>query len=160
MDDLRSSNAILLGSVDSNPWVELFQQQLNFRFSYNPKSDTHPIIVNQHPLAGEKPIYINDDVGPWHNTYGTIAYLSNLDGTGHILLVGGLNMAGTQTAADFLLDPDLMRPVLEHARAPNGTIRPFEILVETSAVAANASRPCVLSERVASLLLPARMNAQ
>lgn len=115
MDDLRSSNAILLGSVDSNPWVELFQQQLNFRFSYNPKSDKHPIIINQHPLAGEKPVYVNDHVGPWLNTYGTIAYLTNLDGTGHILLVGGLNMAGTQTAADFLLDPGLMQSVLEHA---------------------------------------------
>lgn len=37
------------------------------------------------------------------------------------MLVGGLNMAGTQTAADFLLDPGLMQPVLEHARALNGS---------------------------------------
>ncbi len=44
-----------------------------------------------------------------------------------------------------------MKPILEHARAANGTIRPFEILVETSTVAANASRPRVVSERIAPL---------
>lgn len=151
MDDLRSANAILLGSVDSNPWTELFQEQLNFRFSYKPKTDTAPFIINQHPLAGEQPVYANDQVGPWHNTFGTIAYQANLDGSGHVLLVGGLTMAGTQAAADFLLDPALMQPILEHAKASNGTIRSFEILIETSTVAANASRPHVLSERIGSL---------
>ncbi len=105
MDDLRSGNAILLGSIDSNPWTELFQEQLNFRFSYNPKTDASPVIINQHPLAGEQSIYANDHVGSWHNTFGAIAYQSGLDGTGHVLLVGGLTMAGTQAAADFLLDP-------------------------------------------------------
>jgi hypothetical protein len=149
MDDLRSSNAILLGSVDSNPWVELFEQQLNFRFSFSPKSDTAPIIINQNPLAGEQSVYANRHMGSWHNTFGRIAYLPNLDGTGHVLLVGGLNMAGTQAAGDFVLNPALMQPTLDHARAPNGSIRPFEILIETDNVAANASRPHVASERIA-----------
>jgi hypothetical protein len=71
MDDLRSGNAILLGSVDSNPWEQLFEQQLNFRFSFGPKSDTAPVIVNQHSLAGEQPIYANRHVGSWQkqNTF-------------------------------------------------------------------------------------------
>ena len=98
--------------MDSNPWGELFQQQLNFRFSYKSESDTHPVIMNQHPLAGEKPIYINDYFGSSYNTYATIAYLPNLDGTGHVLLIGGLSMAGTQAAADFVLDSGLMQPIL------------------------------------------------
>jgi hypothetical protein len=149
MDDLRSSNAILLGSVDANPWVGLFEQQLNFRFSFDPKSDSAPIILNQHPRAGEQPVYANHHDGSWHNTFGRIAYLSNLDGTGHVLLLGGLNMAGTQAAGEFVLNPALMRPILDHAKGPNGTIRPFEILIATSNVAANASSPHVVSERVA-----------
>jgi hypothetical protein len=149
MDDLRSSNAILLGSVDANPWVGLFEQQLNFRFSFNPKSDSAPVILNQHPLAGEQPVYANHHDGSWHNTFGRIAYLPNLDGTGHVLMVGGLNMAGTQAAGEFVLNPALMRPILDHAKGPNGSIRPFEILIATSNVAANASSPHVVSERVA-----------
>ena len=151
MDDLRSGNAILLGSIDSNPWVELFEQQMNFRFVYSPKVDTAPFIVNQHPLAGEQSLYANEHGSPMHNTYGTLTYLPNLDGSGHILLIGGLNMAGTQAAGDFLMNPALMQPTLDHARATNGTIRPFEILIETSTVAANASRSRVVSERIAPL---------
>jgi hypothetical protein len=151
MDDVRSGNAILLGSVDANPWVGLFEQQLNFRFSFNPNSDSAPVIMNQHPLAGEQPVYANHHNGSWHGTFGRIAYLPNLDGTGHVLLVGGLNMAGTQAAGEFVLNSTLMRPTLDHATAPNGAIRPFEILIETSNVAANASSPHVVSERVAPL---------
>jgi hypothetical protein len=149
MDDVRSDNAILLGSVDANPWVGLFERQLNFRFSFDPKSDSAPVILNQHPLAGEQLVYANHHDGSWHSTFGRIAYLPNLDGSGHILLIGGLNMAGTQAAGEFVLNPDLMRPTLDHARGPNGSIRPFEILIETSNVAANASSPRVVSERVA-----------
>ncbi len=148
MDDVRSGNAILLGSVDANPWVGLFEQQLNFRFSFDPKRDTAPVILNQHPRAGEQPVYANHHDGSWHNTFGRIAYLSNLDGSGHILLVGGLNMAGTQAAGEFVLNPALMRPILDHAKGPSGNIRPFEILIATSNVAANASSPHVVSERV------------
>jgi hypothetical protein len=151
MDDVRSGNAILLGSVDSNPWVGLFEQQLNFRFSFDPKSDSAPIIINQRPLAGEQPVYTTHHNGSWHGTFGRIAYLPNLDGTGHVLLVGGLNMAGTQAAGEFVLNPTLMQPTLDHARGSNGRLRPFEILIETSNVAANASSPHVVSERVAPL---------
>lgn len=148
MDDLRSGNAILLGSVDSDPWEQLFQQQLNFQFTFSPKSDTAPRIVNEHPMPGEQQVYANRHLGDWHNTFGVIAYLPNLDGAGHILLVGGLNMAGTQAAGDFVLNPALMKPVLDHARSANGSLRSFEILVETDNVAANASRPHVVSERI------------
>lgn len=149
MDDVRSGNAILLGSVDANPWVGLFEQQLNFRFSFDPKSDSAPVIINQHPRAGEQRVYANHHDGSWHNTFGRIAYLSNLDGSGHVLLLGGLNMAGTQAAGEFVLNPALMRPILDHAKGPKGNIRPFEVLIATSNVAANASSPQVVSERVA-----------
>jgi hypothetical protein len=41
-----------------------------------------------------------------------------------------------------------MQSVLEHASSPSGVIRPFEILIETGNIAANASSPRVLSERI------------
>jgi hypothetical protein len=150
-DDLRSGNAILMGSPDANPWVELFQPQLNFRFSFNPKQDPAPLIVNKHPLPGESAIYSRNAKDPTYATYGVIAYVPNLDGTGHVLIVEGINMAGTQAAGTFLLNPSLMRPTLEHARGPHGSIRSFEILIQTLSVAANASRPQVISERIAPI---------
>jgi hypothetical protein len=148
MDNLRAGNAILLGSADSNPWASLFEQQLDFRFSFDPKKRGAPIIINQHPLAGEQPIYMNDYDGPWHKTYGTISWLPNLDGTGHVLLVAGIDMAGTQAAGSFVLNPSLMKPILDRAKAPDGSIRSFEVLIESNNIAANASRPHAVVERI------------
>jgi hypothetical protein len=148
MDNLRSGNAILLGSADSNPWASMFEQQLNFRFFFDPKKGATPVIVNQHPLAGEQPVYANDYDGPWRKTYGTISWLPNLDGTGKVLLIAGINMAGTQAAGSFVLNPSLMKPVLDRAKSPDGNIRPFEILIESNNVAANASRPRAVAERI------------
>jgi hypothetical protein len=154
MGDLRSGNTILLGSADSNPWVELFQQQLNFGFSYNPKNlDAAPIILNRHPLEGERGAYFENDLNePLHNTYGLIAYMPNLDGTGHVLLVEGIDMPGTQAAGAFLLNPSLMSPVLARAAGSNSTIRPFELLIETGNVATDASRLRLVSERISPAL--------
>jgi len=151
IDDLRSGNVILLGSSDANPWVELFQQQLNFRFVSSAPPGGSPVIVNQKPLPGERPTYASEANDPLHQTYGVIAYLPNLDGTGHVLIVEGVNMAGTQAAGAFLLSPALMQPVLERALSPNGAIRPFEVLLSTNDVAANASRPQVVSEHIGTL---------
>jgi hypothetical protein len=148
MDNLRSGNAILLGSADSNPWASLFEQQLNFRFSYDPRKRRAPVILNRHPLAGEQQVYRNDYQGPWHRTYGTVSWQANLDGAGHVLLIAGIDMAGTEAAGAFVLNPSLMKPILNRARTPDGAIRSFELLIESDNVAANASRPQVVVERI------------
>jgi hypothetical protein len=44
-----------------------------------------------------------------------IAVTSNLDGTGHVLLIEGINMAGTEAAADYLFS-DASREFLSQIR--------------------------------------------
>ena len=148
IDDLRTDNVILIGSIEGNPWVDLFQRQLNFRFLHGAEFGGSGTITNQHPLPGERPTYASEPNDPLLRTYGVIAYVPNLAGTGHVLLIEGVNMAGTQAAGEFLLNPAQMQPALERAKGPNGVIRPFEILIATDNIAANASQPHVLSERV------------
>jgi hypothetical protein len=148
MDDLHSGNVILMGSNDADPWVDLFQQQLNFRFSRGADFGGSGVITNRHPLNGEHENYASEPNDPLLRTYGVIAFVPNLDGTGHALLIEGVNMAGTQAAGDFLLSPVQMQPVLERARGANGVIGPFEVLIETDNIAANASQPHVVSERI------------
>jgi hypothetical protein len=91
LDDLKQSNVILLGSSDANPWVELFQKDLNFQFEYQPRTAT-VIIHNLHPIAGEKSIYETDQTDSAHSTFGVIAVTSNLDRSGHVLLIEGINI--------------------------------------------------------------------
>jgi len=145
MDDLRNGNAILIGSIEANPWIELFQPQLNFRFSINAGSDKPSGIVNSHPRTGESLIY--GTPGQDH-TYGLIAYVPNLNSTGHVLIVGGLNTAGTQAATTFLLTPSLMEPTLRHAKVAGGGFQSFELLVGAGNIASNASTPRMILERI------------
>ena len=151
MDDLKSSNAILIGSADSNPWVELFQPPLNFHFSSGGAYGGSATIINRHPLPGEKPTYASITGDPAQNTYGVIAYLPNLGGTGHVLIIEGINMAGTQAAGEFLLNSAAMQSVLQRATSPSGELRSFEVLLGTNSIAANSSQSRVLSERLTGL---------
>jgi hypothetical protein len=146
LDDLKQSNVILLGSVGANPWVELFQKDLNFRFEPQHNED-RTIIRNIHPMAGEKPFYETDQTDPARTTFGVIAVTSNLDGTGHVLLIEGINMAGTEAAADYLFS-DASKALLSQIFDSRGNMLPFEVLLETSNIGANAPRPEIISQRI------------
>jgi hypothetical protein len=146
MEDLKHSNAILLGSEHTNPWVELFQKDVNFTLEYKPEVDDSAVL-NKHPLAGESAVYKNAWAEDSHRTYTVLAYLPSLDGMGHVVLLEGLNMAGTQAAADFLLNERTIAPVLTKAQLPDGTLQPFELLLETSSIGANSPEARVVAER-------------
>jgi hypothetical protein len=146
MEDLKHSNAILLGSQHTNPWVELFQKDMNFVLAYQPEVDDS-FVLNRHPLAGESAIYKNAWADDSHRTYTVLAYIPSLDGVGHVILVEGLNMAGTQAAADFLLNDRTISPILKKAMHADGTIQPFELLLETNSIGANAPEARVIAER-------------
>jgi hypothetical protein len=146
MDDLRTGNAILIGSDEANPWIELFGPQLHFRFRFDPDPDKPSGFVNLYPRRGEAAIYTTK--GQEEQTYGIVAYLPNLTNSGHVLIVGGLNAAGTQAAAAFLLDPSSMMPILQRARTAHGDLQPFELLVGAGNVATNASTPHVVLQRI------------
>ena len=146
LDDLKQSNVILSGSSDANPWVELFQKDLNFQFEYQPKTAT-VIIRNLHPIAGEKSIYETDQTDPAHSTFGVIAVTPNLDRSSRVLLIEGINMAGTKAAADYLFS-DASASFLSRVFDAMGNLQPFEVLVETSNIGANAPRPQIISQRI------------
>jgi hypothetical protein len=144
MDDLRAGNAVLIGSNEANPWIELFQSRMNFRFSVHPGTDQSGI-VNSHQRAGENALY---GASGQDHTYGLIAFVPNLTSTGHVLIVGGLNTAGTEAATTFLLTPSLMMPTLERAKGVHGGLQPFELVIGAGNVAANASSPQLILERI------------
>jgi hypothetical protein len=146
LDDLKQSNVILLGSSDANPWVELFQKDLNFQFEYQSKTST-VIIHNLHPIAGEKSIYETDETDPAHSTFGVIAVTSNLDRRGRVLLIEGINMAGTEAAADYLFS-DASASFLTRVLDSKGNMQSFEVLVETSNIGASAPRAQIISQRI------------
>ena len=146
MEDLKHSNAIFLGSIHSNPWVELFQRDLNFVLEYRPEVD-NSVVVNRHPMRGESDIYKNAWDDDSRLTYAVLALVPSLDGKGYVILLEGLNMAATQAAADFLLNEQAMNPILKNARRLDGTLLPFELLLETTSIAANSPEVRMIAAR-------------
>jgi hypothetical protein len=151
MEDLKDSNAILLGSTYSDPWVELFQKSLNFEFDYEPRPNAS-FIVNKHPEVGESSVYTNDATTPSHRTYAVVALVPNLNNTGWVLIVEGLTMAGTQAATDILFSREEMRPVLEKAAVGNGKLKPFELLIETRSFGSSSPQAKIIASRIYSKL--------
>jgi hypothetical protein len=146
MDDIKHSNVILIGSVYSNPWVELFEEKLNFQFDYKSFA-TFDAIVNKHPRSGEPALFHNHSDGNSNKTYAVMAFLPNLDGNGRVLILEGLTMAGTEAAEDLLFDENSMTPILEKARTPDGSLKPFELLIETAGITADAPTARVIASR-------------
>jgi len=147
MEDLKDANVILLGSSFSNPWAELFEKNMNFQFLYQPHPNVS-MIVNKRPQAGELLAYQNDATGPSHRTYAVIALVPNLNNTGWVLLAEGLTMAGTQAAVDTLFNQDAMRPLLGQFTNADGSLNPFEILIETRSFGSESPQAGVVATRV------------
>jgi hypothetical protein len=56
-------------------------------------------------------------------------------------------MAGTEAAADYLFS-DASASFLSRVFDAEGNLQPFEVLVETSNIGANAPRPQIVSQRI------------
>jgi hypothetical protein len=147
LDDLKNGNVILIGSEDSNPWASLAQQDANFRI-LDDQGMQGARILNTHPNPGEAASYVSHWNQPAHETYALIEYMPNLSGAGHTLLLQGLDVAGTQAAAEALLHPSAIAPVIEKALRSDGTLRPFEILLRATSIASNAAGTQVVSYRI------------
>jgi hypothetical protein len=147
MDDLKDGNAILLGAIHTDPWVSLLQEKLNFQFSCGKHVDDC-FILNTHPAAGERSVYRIAPDDPSHETYAIVALLPNLGQTGKILLIEGLNVAGTEAAANLVLDDPTMRSILGQIKLHDGSLKPFELLIETKTVDAQALPAQVICRRL------------
>jgi hypothetical protein len=148
MDDLKTGNVVLIGSIGSNPWASIVQRDLNFRIEYN-REMQQAWVVNTHPQRGEADRYESKWDETAHPTYAVISYQPNLSGNGHMLLIQGLDVAGTQAAAEALLRGDQLAPVLQAATRSNSELRPFEVLLQSTSIESNAANTRVIAFRTA-----------
>ena len=74
-DSVKRDNVILIGSRKSNPWVDLFTDEMNFLVRYDASLD-QSFVENLHPRAGEQAQYAQP-ADPYASLgYGVIAYLA------------------------------------------------------------------------------------
>jgi hypothetical protein len=147
LDDLKNANAIILGSVGSNPWAGLSDNKANFSIVYRDGMGA-ATILNKKPMPGELSEYVSHWNEPAHETFALISFLPSLGGDGHVLFVQGLDVAGTQAAGEALLRPELIAPILKDATRPDGTLRNFEILLRATSIESSATGTSVIGTRI------------
>ena len=141
VNDLKSSNVILSGSQDADPWIELFEPQMNFVL----RDDlAHGIrsFWNRRPHSGERNDYVVKQ-----DEYGVLAYLPNLSRTGNVLIVEGTSVAGTQAISDFLFSGNSLDSFLRTIARKDGSMPHFEILLKSRPLEGSASGSQIVAFR-------------
>lgn len=135
--DFSNGDAVLLGSRRSDPWVELFEPHMNFVLDQDAKLKG-PSFQNRSPKPGESKAY---SAGNWtgvkgsEESYAVAALRPNLEGTGHVLILEGLDMEGTEAAGEFVCNPEKFGALLRATGATReAVLKPFEALIKIRAI--------------------------
>ena len=148
-NDFKQGNLILVGSPESTPWVSLFEPDMNFVFDYRRTPEKVIIsVINRRPQASEPPRWTSDRSNPQHPVYAVVAYLRNLTGTGNVLILEGITMAGTECAWDFVSDQNRLNSFLNRVRRPDGRIPHFEVVLGTNNLSGGAGEASILATRI------------
>jgi len=124
---LKQDDVILIGGRVSNPWVELFENRLNFIENTKFEGFGMTTVTNRAPAAGEPPLYTStDSVG-----YCVVAFLPNPGRDRKVLLIEGTSAEATEAAGDFVAGEQFQafRGMLHASNLPY-----FEVLLKTSQV--------------------------
>jgi hypothetical protein len=107
-------------------------------------------VINRSPRGTELSRYEADAVDPQQKVYGLIALRPNLEGFGHILILEGTSMAGTESAADFVFDDTRLLPFLEQIKSGDGSLPYFELLLQSNSLNGSASQSEVVAYRTSA----------
>jgi hypothetical protein len=138
-DMKTDANFILLGSPRTNPWSNLYNDRLDFRFEYDPKTGKE-VIRNVHPHHGEPPTYVETAPG-WATgqSYAIVAFLKNLEETGQVLFIAGQTAEGTEAAGKLATDLPRLDTALKKCGVRASGSEHFEVLMRLNTLAGSSS---------------------
>jgi len=135
-DFKTEDNFVLFGSPRSDPWVELFDDQLDFTFEFDAARKSE-FIRNRRPHAGEDAVYVPTAEG-WGTgqAYAIVAFMPNPQQNGYVLVLAGSNAEATEAAGKLALNADALAPALRAAAIDaGGPAQAFEVLLRVSTMA-------------------------
>lgn len=127
-DEAKLKNLIFIGAVQQNPALRVMPATTDFTATWETDSAG---ITNHHPMPGELALYSRPN-HPLTRDYAIIAFLPGLEPDRKSLIFGGLTTLGTQAAVDFACRPEDVEQLLHVAIRSDGTVRPFEAVIETT----------------------------
>jgi hypothetical protein len=143
MNMVAAGNVVLLGSRRGNPWVGVYENQLNFQtvFTEPPRRAS---FRNSNPLPGEQPEYPVE----WGRIgYCRVAYLDSLKAGGTALLISGTDVNSSDAGVEFITTESWVRQLRQRLGTGSGTVPHFEVLLKTYLARSSVSRFELVSVR-------------
>ena len=150
---ISNGNFIFIGANTSNPWVDLYQNRLNFRLVESGLPGSR-YILNRSPWPGERSMYsITGSTGYSGDDYATISLVPGTGEQGDALLLQGLRLEGTEAAIRFLSNRDDRIATAKKLTTVNGGTLPryFEVLIHAHSVGGSAASIDCIAVRPLSL---------
>jgi hypothetical protein len=143
--ELRTdNNYVLLGSPRSNPWVELFSDQMEYQILYDP-TQRQEIVRNKRPQAGESNQYIPTAKGfGTGQSFATVSLLRNPDQSGQVFLLAGTTAESTNAASEFATNIPLFTSTLKNCGIALTPTSNYQILLRVETMAGSATETDVI----------------
>jgi hypothetical protein len=145
-NDVKEGTVVLVGAAAANPWVELFEPNMNFVFS-DPLIRRYTVL-NRAPVGSEPSKWDSNYNDVQHRVYGVVAFLPNLSGKDNVLILEGTSMAGTECAREFVADDSALLPFLLRIKRTDGTIPHFQLVLGSNNMNGSAGKSGILAWRV------------
>ncbi len=131
----HKGNHILVGSRRAVPWVDLFDDSLDFHFVYDERTRIVRV-ENRRPKAGEPATFSLPETGTGAagERFSLVASLPNPTKTGNVLILSGQEMSGTEAAANLVTTDRLFQEVLAKLPPQTGGLPRFEALLRVKHV--------------------------
>ncbi|MGA7410795.1 MAG: hypothetical protein WBW33_09935, partial [Bryobacteraceae bacterium] len=143
---LKERNVILLGSPASNPWGELYYQNLPFQFDRSQRGT----VLNGEPRPGEQARYFAATrSGETGDTFALVAFVPGLGAGLHALLIAGTTAESTAAAGGFVLDEaQISKAYKMMGIERSGSPRYFELLLRARTFPGSATETTILAWRL------------
>jgi hypothetical protein len=143
-ESIKSNNVILIGSRESNPWVELYGSRMNFFMEYEPVGQ-RTYIVNRNPQPGERSIYESTAVDRSRG-YSVVTFMPNLSDHRYVLIVSGSDSQATRAAGEFVTSSEGLAQIRQ--KMPQGRFPFFEIVLGSSRLVGTTLNTEILAYRL------------
>jgi hypothetical protein len=142
--ELKADNAVLLGNVRSNPWMQPFESRMVVRWLFDKAAGVYYPVDSS---AGKS--FQTASAGESHEGYFSVALLPNLGGSGSVLIIGGTGGSAINASADFLADEAALSELLRKLPGAKDRAFPyFEALVKVKGRSALPKEDAVVIARV------------
>jgi len=144
-ESAKTDNLILIGGKKANPWIYLFDDQMNFSLDYDDASGLG-YVANRHPRPGEPASYTPSSQYPnGFVGYSVVAYLPNPSRNGDVMIITGTDSDATSAAAEFLTSEEQLKRFQNTLHVQKFPY--FEVLLKTSRLSGTSFNSEILAYR-------------